>query len=307
MRQVLRIGSRGSKLALWQAEHIKSLIATKFPDIEIQLIPIKTTGDRLLDSPLSEIGGKGVFIKEIEDALLRDRIDIAVHSMKDLPVILPEGLRIGAVAKRDDPRDALISNGGVSFKRLKRGARIGTGSLRRKTQLLNHSPDLEIVPIRGNVDTRLRKLQNGEFDAIILAMAGMGRMGLIDEVTEAFPIDFLIPAPGQGIIAVESRESDTEINDLIKEINHYETEIASVAERSFLEAIGGDCNIPAGCYASVIDDRMKIIGFVASPDGKDMIREETEGSKINHQSLGKEVAKEILESGGEKIASAINR
>jgi len=300
MRQVLRIGSRGSKLALWQAEHIKSLLVGKFPELDVNVIVIKTTGDSKLETPLSDIGGKGVFVKEIEDALLRDQIDIAVHSMKDLPAILPEGLRIAAVAKRDDPRDALISNGDVSFKSLQKGRRLGTGSLRRKVQILIHSPELEIVPIRGNVDTRIRKLRDGEFDSIVLAMAGIRRMGLIEEVTEAFPTDFLIPAPGQGIIAVECRESDTETNNILREINHEETEIASVAERSFLEALGGDCNIPAGCYASIIHDSMKIIGFVASPEAKDMVREEAEGSKANHKSIGRELAKMILGNRGEK-------
>lgn len=305
MKQTLRIGSRGSKLALWQAGFIESLVRSKFPELETEKYVIKTTGDKELDSPLSVIGGKGVFVKEIEESLLRHEIDVAVHSLKDLPTVLPEGLKIGAVSKRHDPRDAVVSNRNVKLGQLKKGARVGTGSLRRQAQILHHFPDLKIVPIRGNVDTRMRKLKNGGFDSIILAMAGLERLNLIGEITEILPIDFLIPAPGQGIVAVECREKDDDLNEILSEINHLDTSIAASTERSFLLRIGGDCNLPAGCYASVNEASVSILGFVASPDGVDMIRKEVQGSMRDHKSLGTGLAEKILSSGGNDIISKL--
>lgn len=305
MKQALRIGSRGSRLALWQAEFVKGLIRQKFPLTEVEILVIRTTGDKILDSPLSMIGGKGVFVKEIEEALLKDEVDIAVHSMKDLPAFLPEGLTIGAVAERHDPRDALVSNRDIKFDELPAGARVGTGSIRRQAQILGLRPDLEIIPIRGNVDTRIMKLRRGGFDAIILALAGLERMGLGDEIAEIFPFDVMIPAPGQGIIAIEYREDDGETAGILSEINHKDSWIAAVAERSFLRTLGGSCQIPAGCYAAVGKDRIKILGLVASSDGKKIIREYIEGALENHRSLGKEIAEKILERGGDEILSAL--
>jgi len=305
MRQVLRIGSRGSKLALWQAEFIKYLILDKFPELEIRIIVIKTAGDKHLEPPLSIIGGKGVFVKEIEESLLMKEIDLAVHSMKDLPAVLPDGLIIGAVPERGDPRDALVSNGDIKFNQLRQGARVGTGSLRRRVQLLRLKPDIEIVPIRGNVDTRIRRLRNGDLDSIVLAMAGLERMGLIHEVTESFPVEVMIPAPGQGIIAVECRDSDSEVKEILSEINHRETGITALAERSFLERLGGSCDLPAGCYASVEVDNLKMIGFVASADGRDMVRGDIEG-QLDDKFLGKMLAERILKDGGEEIISRLS-
>lgn len=306
MRRVLRIGSRGSRLALWQAEFIKRLITRSLPDIKIEISVIRTTGDRVADLSLSLIGGKEVFVKEIEEALLLKEIGIAVHSMKDLPSTLPVGLKIGAVAKRHDPRDALVSKQGIRFDELPKGARIGTGSVRRQAQLLYFRPDLQIIPIRGNVDTRLRKLRNDGFDGVVLALAGLERMGLESEIAEVFSFDVLIPAPGQGAIAVECRGDDEEINQILLTINHEESEVATSAERSFLERLGGSCHVPVGCYAEVKEVRIKILGLIASPDGKNLIREDIEGSVQNHKSLGKELAERILLKGGEEILSNLD-
>jgi hydroxymethylbilane synthase len=305
MKQTLRIGSRGSKLALWQAGFIESLISSKFPELKTKKHIIKTTGDKELDSPLSVIGGKGVFVKEIEESLLKREIDIAVHSLKDLPTVQPDGLKIGAVAKRHDARDAVASNARLKLSQLKKGSRVGTGSLRRQAQILYHFPYLKIAPIRGNVDTRIRKLKNGGFDAIVLAVAGLERLNLVEELTEICPVDFLIPAPGQGILAVECRENDDDLNEILSEINHLDTSIAASAERSFLLRIGGDCNIPAGCYASIIDESLSVLGFLASPDGADLVRKEIQGPLGDHKSLGNELAEKILSDGGNKIISKL--
>jgi hydroxymethylbilane synthase len=306
MKQTLRIGSRGSKLALWQAGFIESLIGSKFPELKTEKHIIKTTGDKELESPLSVIGGKGVFVKEIEESLLKHKIDIAVHSLKDLPTVQPDGLKIGAVSKRHDPRDAVASNGRLKLSQLKNGSIVGTGSLRRQAQILHHFPHLKIAPIRGNVDTRIRKLKNGGFDAIVLAVAGLERLNLAEELTEICPVDFLIPAPGQGILAVEGREADYDLNEILSEINHLDTSIAASAERSFLLRIGGDCNLPAGCYASIKEESLSILGFLASPDGADLVRKEIRGPLGDHKSLGIELAEKILSDGGHKIISELN-
>ena len=305
--QLLRIGSRGSKLALWQARYIKSIIQRASPDLSIDIKIIKTTGDNFVDSPLSDIGGKGVFIKEIEEALFREDIDIAVHSMKDVPTILPKGLKIGAVAPRHDPRDVLISKHNIRFQNLKKGARIGTSSLRRQAQLLGLSSGIEVVPVRGNVDTRLKKLETSQLDSIVLAMAGVERMGLRKRVTECFPIDTLVPAPGQGAIAIECRDDDSEIEKIVCKVNHKESEITSMAERSFLEMLEGDCKIPAGCYASVEFDKMNMIGLIASPDGTFIVKQRINGDIENHVNLGRELGRKILGRGGREILSAINK
>lgn len=305
MKKVLRIGSRGSGLALWQAEFVKGLISRNFPELKIEISVIRTTGDRIADQPLDNIGGKELFVKEIEEALLRDEIDVGVHSLKDLPTVLPEGLKIGAVATRHDPRDALVAKKGIGLYEFPKGARIGTGSIRRKAQLLYLRPDLEIIPIRGNVDTRLRKLRNEGFDALVLALAGLERMGFRNEVTEALSFDVMVPAPGQGIIAGECREYDNEVSRVLGQINHEETEIAASAERAFLGRLGGSCYVPVGCFAEVREDGVKILGLIASPDGKQLIRERIEGSLQSHKYLGKELAERVLAKGGREILSRL--
>lgn len=302
MKRSFRIGTRGSLLALWQANFIKDLLLAVRPDLHTEIRIIKTTGDRNLDSPLSEIGGKGIFVKEIEEALLSEEIEIAVHSMKDLPAVLPDGLVIGAVAPRHDPRDALVSNGNLRLGDLPDGARVGTGSLRRAAQLLNRMPGLRIVPIRGNVETRLRKLREGEdYDAILLAAAGLGRLGLSGEASEIIPADVMVPAPGQGIIAVECREGDGGTRDIISMINHARTWTAGSAERAFLRRLGGDCNIPAGCYAEPDGDSIEVTGILASPDGKTVIRERTSGAAGDAEGIGLRLAELILGKGGDRL------
>jgi hydroxymethylbilane synthase len=303
MKQSFKIGTRGSLLALWQANFIKDLLLESRPELHPEMHIIKTTGDKHIDSPLSEIGGKGVFVKEIEEALLSEDVDIAVHSMKDLPAALPPGLIIGAVAPRHDPRDALLSKGDLRLGELPEGARVGTGSLRRGAQLLHLAPGLRIVPIRGNVDTRVRKLREGEeYDAILLAAAGLERMGLIEEAAEIIPPDLIVPAPGQGIIAVECREKDEEARDIISLINHAETWTAGSAERAFLRQLGGDCNIPAGCYAEVDGNSIKITGILASPDGSRLIKERSSGAAGEAEALGHKLAELILGKGGNSLA-----
>jgi hydroxymethylbilane synthase len=302
MKQSFRIGTRGSKLALWQANHVSRLIEAKNPGLNIEIRIIKTTGDAVMDSPLSEIGGKGVFVKEIEEALLSDEIDIAVHSMKDVPTVLPDGLFIGAVAKRHDPRDALVSRSGLPLAQLPEGSRIGTGSLRRSTQLLKYNSNFEIVSIRGNVDTRIRKLKEGnDFDAIVLAAAGLERMGLGGEITEVISPEIMLPAPGQGIIAIECRENDGDTVDILSTVNHSETEFQARAERAFLLRLGGDCNVPAGCHAEIQDLNIILTGIVSSPDGMTAVRKDSSGSLGDAESIGEKLAESILESGGYEI------
>ncbi len=302
MKRSIRIGTRGSKLALWQANHVSNLLSTSNPELKIEIQIIKTTGDSVIDFPLSEIGGKGVFVKEIEEALLSDNIDIAVHSMKDVPTILPEGLAIKAVAERHDPRDALVSNIGLPLAELPEGTRIGTGSLRRGAQILHHFPNLQILSIRGNVDTRKRKLkESGEFDAIELAVAGLERMGLGEEITEVISADIMLPAPGQGIVAIESRADDQETTDILRAINHTQTQIAAISERAFLYRLGGDCNVPVGCNARLNDNLISLSGIISSPDGKVLLKKDISGSIEEAQQLGEQLADMMLLEGGNKI------
>jgi len=306
MREPIRIGTRGSRLALWQAEHVKSLLLSLYPHMGVTIEKIKTTGDKILDAPLARIGGKGLFVKEIEEALLDGRIDMAVHSMKDMPVIIPEGLSIGAILEREDPRDVLISRGGEIFSALPRGAHVGTSSLRRSSQLLFFRPDLRISPLRGNVDTRLRRLDEGRFDAIVLASAGINRMGWRERVTEFFPASFLIPAIGQGAICIECRRDDHELLDMIRPLDHRETSLAIRAERAFLRRLEGGCQVPMGAHARFINGTtLEIEGFVASVDGKQMIREKMSDGTGNPEELGRRLAESILSQGGEEILKAI--
>ncbi len=306
MNWPFRIGTRGSSLALWQASFIEHLLLKEFPNLKSEIIAIKTTGDKMSASPLSKIGGKGVFVKEIEEALISKSIDIAVHSMKDLPTLLPTNLAIGGVAKRYEPRDALISANGFKLAELPQGARVGTGSLRRASQLIYSFPGLRIVPIRGNVDTRIRRLkESGEFDAIILAMAGLERMGLSSEASEVVSADLLLPAPGQGAIAVECRKGDERVFEMLLRISHEETRIEVAAERAFLRELSADCNVPVGAYASIDKDSLSITGLVASPDGKEIIRKEKRGSREEAEALGQGLAGLILSDGGDKILAKL--
>jgi len=301
----VRIGTRGSALARWQANHVKALIEERFPEAQATITIIKTSGDKILDAPFAEIGGKGVFVKEIEDALLEDNIDIAVHSMKDMPSELPGGLVIGAVMKRQSPYDALCSREGVGLDSLPRRAKIGTSSARRAAQLLHLRPDLTITPLRGNVDTRLRKLETEGLDSVVLAQAGLERMGFGDRITEVIPPSKIVPAPGQGIIAAESRSEDIQTREILDSINHSDTEIEAEAERAFLSKLGGGCQAPAGCLASWDGRVLTVVGIIASPDGKEVIREELTGGLGDNVALGADLAELILAKGGKAILAKV--
>jgi len=295
---MLRIGTRGSQLALWQARFIKSEINSLFPDIQIKIEIIKTEGDILVNSPLSEIGGKGVFVNDIEKALLGNKIDLAVHSLKDMPSVLPDGLIISAVTKREHAADALISKNNLQLNDLEHGSRIGTGSLRRKAQLLHHYPEFEIVPIRGNVETRLGKLDSEDFDAVVLAVAGLQRLGFSDRISQIIDVDKLIPAPGQGIVAVESKEKDKDINKILSNLSDLKSEYESLLERSFLKSLGGDCNVPAGCYAKVVGESISSIAFISDESGNNMFIEKISGSVSDSEHLGATLFKMLKEKGG---------
>lgn len=297
----LKIGTRGSRLALWQANFIKDQIAQKFPELEIEIEVIKTTGDKLLDSPLSEIGGKGVFVKEIDDALLLNKVDIAVHSLKDVPSVLPPGLIIGAVSKRNNPSDAFVSKSGLKIEDLPHVSKVGTGSIRRRSQLLHYFPHLDVVPIRGNVDTRLKKMDSDGLDGVILAAAGLVRMGLEDNITQTFDPEYIVPAPGQGVIAVQCRKGDKPVMEILNEINDTDTEITSNLERSFLREIGGDCNLPAACYAWIERDTLNALALILDSDGTRIFKDRISGIKSEAINLGRTLASQVLNVGGEEV------
>ncbi len=290
----IRIGSRGSALALWQAEHVKTRLAAIGHDAQIRAIT--TTGDRVLDRRLENVGGKGAFLKEIEEALLAGDVDLAVHSLKDVPTQLPEGLRLCAYLERADPRDALVSGGGRLLRELPAGARLGTTSLRRQAQIKALRPDLAVEDMRGNVDTRLRKLREGRFDAILLAIAGLIRLGRRDEVTEALDPATLLPAPGQGAIALECRDEDTAVAGAVAPLGHAATAHAVTAERAFLAALGGGCNVPLGAYAEADGAAgLWLRALVARPDGSAVVRGERRGEAP--EPLGRALAEDLLARG----------
>lgn len=303
--KTLRIGTRGSLLALKQSENVKASLQSLWPDLRVELQIIKTTGDKILDVPLAKVGGKGLFVKEIEDALLHETIDLAVHSMKDVPSLLPEGLLIGSIPKREDPRDAVISRQGDNLATLPAAATVGTSSLRRAAQVLKLRPDLQIENLRGNLDTRLRKVREGHFDAILLAAAGLLRMGWQNQITHYLdPAEFL-PAIGQGAIGLEVRAADAEVRKLIAPLHHPETATAVEAERSFLKELEGGCQVPIGGYARVYGDRVELTGLVASLDGQEVFRYTRTGTWGEAAELGRELAREILAAGGGRILAEV--
>ncbi len=296
------IGTRGSKLALWQAEWVKSELEKKHAGLSVELLRIKTTGDKITDVPLAQVGGKGLFVKEIEEALLDGRADLAVHSMKDVPTEFPDGLSLRAIAEREDPRDALISKG-VLFKDLPKGARVGTSSLRRQAQLLALRPDLEIAQLRGNLDTRLRKLDEGRYDAIILASAGVRRLGWEARITELLPPGTFLPAIGQGAIGIETRTDDDETNALIAFFDHRETSLVVRAERALLKRLEGGCQVPIAAYGTMSKDglELSLTGLVASTDGKTIIKDSLTGSAAEPEALGRRLAEVLLGKGAWEI------
>ncbi len=311
MSNKIVIGTRGSKLALWQAEWIKSELERAHKGLEVSLQIIKTTGDKILDVPLAQVGGKGLFVKEIEEAMLRNEVDIAVHSMKDVPTDIPEGLHLAVITKREDPRDAFITrkeNGTwkiARFEDLPKGATVGTSSLRRSTQLLSKRPDLKIEQLRGNVDTRLRKLDEGQFDAIILATAGVKRLGWEDRITEVIPADISLPAIGQGAVGIECRIGDRFVHEMICVLNHAETEVCVRAERAFLRKLEGGCQVPIAAYATLDNGNLKIDGLVGNVEGTKIVKGHIEGPEEDHKKLGTSLAEDLLSRGAKEILDEV--
>jgi hydroxymethylbilane synthase len=299
------IATRGSKLALWQAEWVRSKILGLDPSLEVELMKIKTTGDKILDVPLAKVGGKGLFVKEIEEAMLRGEADLAVHSMKDVPTVLPEGLHLGAILVREDPRDAFISLKAKSFRDLPEGATVGTSSLRRSCQLKSMRPDLRITSLRGNLDTRLRKLQEGQFDAIILASAGVKRLGFEAKITEVLEPGVSLPAIGQGAVGIECRRDDEFINALIKPLDHGETATCVRAERACLKKLEGGCQVPIAAHARLEAGRLVMDGLVGSVEGDSIIRCHMEGSPGEAEALGTAVAEDLLSRGADRILAEV--
>jgi hydroxymethylbilane synthase len=321
-RNKISIGTRGSKLALWQAEWVKSELVRLYPNFKIELKKIKTTGDKIIDVPLAKVGGKGLFVKEIEEALLKHEIDIAVHSMKDVPTEFPKGLHIAVICKREDPRDAFISKIRNSkfeirnFKALPHGAKVGTSSLRRSCQLLHIRPDLKIEHLRGNLDTRMRKLAEGQFEAIILAAAGVKRLGLHNKITEILPLEISLPAVGQGTIGIECRIDDQFIRRVIDPLNHPETSICVKAERAFLRRLEGGCQVPIAAHArierkeynskfEIRNSKLVMDGLVGSISGDRIIKGHIKGNPEHAKSLGVILADDILSRGAKEILDEV--
>ncbi|MBE0446841.1 MAG: hydroxymethylbilane synthase [Actinobacteria bacterium] len=298
------LGTRGSKLALWQSNHIASILTEK-AGVEVELKIIKTQGDKILDAPLSKIGDKGLFVKEIETALIEGEADLAVHSSKDVPTAIPEQLMLGAFLERADARDVLISKSGKNLLNLPEGAVIGTSSLRRRAQILNRRPDLKIEDVRGNLDTRLRKMDEGLFDAIILAAAGLDRMGWNEGITERISPDVMLSAVGQGAIAVEIRKNDKEMLDLMKHLEDPVTRAAVTAERALLRELEGGCQIPIGAFGVVEDGKLKLDGMVAGLDGKKLVRGIIIGDPQEAEELGVQLADKLRDIGADEILAEV--
>ena len=305
MNSSVTIGTRGSQLALWQASFVKQQLAHHFRDVDINLKIIKTTGDTIQNRSLVGLG-KGVFTKEIEIALLNGEIDIAVHSLKDLPTELPEGLCIAAIPTREDPRDVLVTSTGFPLEDLLNGAKIGTTSPRRKAQLLYLRPDLQVVDVRGNVDTRIRKLKETDLEGIILAAAGIKRLLKEEVITQFFEIEQMVPAVGQGALAIEAREGDRDIEKLLAPLNDWTTVAEITAERTVLESLGGGCQVPIGAYAEHVDGELSLIGTVCHPEGKVRIIERAAGKLNEAQQLGKIVAEKLRNSGANELLKALS-
>ncbi len=305
MARQITIGTRGSQLALWQAHWTRSAILEKFPGTTVELLIIKTQGDRILDVPLAKVGGKGLFVKEIEDAMLAGRIDMAVHSMKDMPAKVPAGLCIGAVPEREAPWDALISKNRLPLDRLPHGARVGTSSLRRGAQLKSLRPDFEIVSLRGNLDTRLRKLDTENLDAIILAAAGLKRMGLGDRITEIIPDTVMLPAVGQGALCIECRENDPATAHITAALDHPESRTVVMGERAFLTRLEGGCQVPIAAHGTLSGGTLTLRGLVASLDGATVIRESLSGPARDAEKIGVALAERLIAGGAGHILESL--
>jgi len=305
--KTLKIATRQSPLALWQAEHIRARLNALYPDLTVELVKFVTQGDKILDTPLAKIGGKGLFVKELEAALLDGRADLAVHSMKDVPMHLPEGLTLAVICEREDPLDAFVSNHYMHFDELPLGAKVGTSSLRRKCQILQLRPDLEIVDLRGNVGTRLSKLDDGLYDAIILASAGLKRLGLVDRIRDCLAPIMSLPAVGQGALGLECRSDDAELLKLIAPLQHEETSICVRAERAFNAYLEGGCQVPIAGYATLLnDDQLQIEGRVGSVDGQTLLKEQLVGEIANAEQLGEQLAQRLLAQGAGELLKALH-
>lgn len=303
----LRIGSRGSVLAQWQANFVRERLA-QLAGVEAEIILIKTSGDRFQQANVNQIGLKGVFIKELEDALLDARVDLAVHSMKDVPTEIPSGLTFPAICKREDVRDALVGHDkGASLAGLPQGARVGTSSLRRQSQLRYFRPDLKLLELRGNVDTRLKKVESGDYDAIVLAKAGLDRLGWSAKISEVIPTEISLPAVGQGALGIEARAEDRSVLDLLARLDHAETRAAITAERALLAKLEGGCQVPLGAWGRMEDGQMHLDAAVLSPDGAECIRMHAASSADKAESLGRDLAHNLLAAGADKILRLVGR
>ncbi len=297
----IKIGTRGSKLALAQTHSVVEQLKNIAPEISPEVCVIKTSGDIMQDVSLMQIGGQGAFVKEIEEALLAGKVDLAVHSMKDVPGEIPEGLTFAAILKREDVRDVLVSRGKVKFEYLPKGARIGTGSQRRGAQLKAFMPDLEIVPLRGNIDTRLKKIETENLTGIVLAAAGLKRLGYVEAVTQFLPTEIMLPAVGQGALGLQARENDAALISLCAKLNHHATSVEVTAERSFLKALGGGCRLPIAAYGLIENGRLTLEGLVAAPNGTSWARDKVWGELAEAFAMGQKLADMVLEKGGRKL------
>ena len=305
MMKTLKIATRQSPLALWQAEHIRARLEAMHADLTVELVTFVTQGDKILDTPLAKIGGKGLFVKELEAALMDGRADLAVHSMKDVPMALPEGLSLAVICEREDPFDAFVSNHYASFTDLPQGAKVGTSSLRRKCQILKARPDLEIIDLRGNVGTRLSKLDDGQYDAIILASAGLKRLGLAERIRHTIQPDVSLPAVGQGALGLECRSQDQAVLDLILPLMHAETNVCVRAERAFNAYLEGGCQVPIAGYATLQNGQLQIEGRVGSVDGQTILKAVQFGAPEQAEMLGEELAKALLAKGAGELLKAL--
>ncbi|MBL7178686.1 MAG: hydroxymethylbilane synthase [Desulfobacterales bacterium] len=305
MDQTVYIGTRGSKLALWQANWVKSALEAKHPLLTAELVIIKTKGDKILDVPLAKVGGKGLFVKEIEDALLDGRIDLAVHSMKDMPAEIPAGLCIGAIPEREAPQDVLISKNGLPLAKLGSGACIGTSSLRRAAQLLHARPDLVIKPLRGNLDTRLKKLETENFDAVVLAAAGVKRLGLENRITQYLDETVMLPAVGQGALCVEIRQNDPAVESIVSALEHPRTRAVVMGERAFLNRLEGGCQVPVAAHGKIENTRFTLCGLVASLDGTTVIKDTLSGSLDASETIGIKLAERLISKGAQEIIATL--
>ncbi len=307
MTSPLRIATRRSQLALWQAEHVAALLRAAHPELPVELVPMSTQGDRVQDRALAEVGGKGLFVKELEVAMQENRADIAVHSMKDVPSELPEGFRIAAVLPRANPHDAFLSLRYARFEDLPRGARVGTSSPRRQAQLRHARPDLKLELLRGNVDTRLRRLEEGRLDAILLACAGLERLGLGERITQQLDLALSLPAVGQGVIGIECREDDSRSHEALATLHHEESFVRLLAERAFAATLGGSCHSPIAAHATLAGTALELHGFVGAPDGGETYRDREQGASSDAQAMGQRLARRMQAAGAGALLERLQR